>query len=348
MILHLTRKEKFTKPFISFVKNNFNIKNNFFLLIGGNQDKNFDLEDTNYIKTLNTKYDFFMYFIEFNKKMYLSDKIIIHGLSQPYSIIYLFFNPWLLKKTYWMIWGADLYSYKLSKRTVKWNILEFFKRYIIKHMGYITTTIPGDYLLAKEWYSTDAIYIQNLMYQSHVSRNVKEINKNSHNSINIQVGNCSDKSHNHIEILNILLKYKNENIKIFLPLSYGDENYAKKIIYEGNKLFGDKFIPITDFMSFEKYNDYMSSIDIAIFNYDRQQAMGNIIGLISLGKKVYLKSTITPYKYFLDLGIKVYSLSNDVEINKISKKDASENKEIAKSFFSSNTLKNNWKDILSD
>ena len=57
---------------------------------------------------------------------------------------------------------------------------------------------------------------------------------------------------------------------------------------------------MTDLMSFDDYNKYLASIDIAIFHHDRQQAMGNVIGLISLGKKVVLKDSISSYEFFTD------------------------------------------------
>ena len=100
MILHLTKKEKFTKPFIELIKEKFNIGQHFFLLVGGVNKKEFYVNDDFYVKSINNKKEFIKYFIEFNKKMYSSKKIIIHGLSQSYCILYLFLNPWLIKKCY--------------------------------------------------------------------------------------------------------------------------------------------------------------------------------------------------------------------------------------------------------
>lgn len=43
--------------------------------------------------------------------------------------------------------------------------------------------------------------------------------------------------------------------------------------------------PIVDFMDFNEYINFLSTIDIAIFNHKRQQGMGNIITLLGMGKK---------------------------------------------------------------
>ncbi|WP_083234102.1 TDP-N-acetylfucosamine:lipid II N-acetylfucosaminyltransferase [Candidatus Marithrix sp. Canyon 246] len=75
---------------------------------------------------------------------------------------------------------------------------------------------------------------------------------------------------------------------MFVPLSYGDPKgvYIKEVISTGTKIFGDKFIPMTEFMDFDKYLNFLGSINITIFNHNRQQAMGNTITLLGFGKKV--------------------------------------------------------------
>ncbi|MDD2509395.1 MAG: hypothetical protein WC145_11820 [Aliarcobacter sp.] len=149
MILHLTRKEKFTKPFVDFIKENFDISEHFFLLIGGQNKKEFYIEDDSYIKTISNKKDFLKYFIEFNKKMYKADKIIIHGLFERYNIFYLFLNPWLLKKCYWVMWGGDFYFPEKQSS---------IKKQVIKKMGHFITYIKGDYELAQKWYGAKGEY----------------------------------------------------------------------------------------------------------------------------------------------------------------------------------------------
>ena len=41
-------------------------------------------------------------------------------------------------------------------------------------------------------------------------------------------------------------------------------------------------------MPYSSYISFLGSIDIGIFNNNRQQGMGNITNLLYLGKKVYL------------------------------------------------------------
>lgn len=323
MILHLTRKEKFTKPFIDFIKENFDISEHFFLLVGGQNKKEFYIEDDSYIKTISNKKDFLKYFIEFNKKMYKADKIIIHGLSQPYNIYYLFLNPWLLKKCYWAMWGGDFYFPEKQS---------WIKKQVIKKMGHFITYIKGDYESAQKWYGAKGEYHECFMYPSNLYKKY-DIKPKKHTTINIQLGNSADPSNNHIDILKQLVKYKDENIQLFIPLSYGNEEYAKEVIAYGKEFFGSKFIPLTDFIPFEKYLQFLGEIDIAIFAHKRQQAMGNIITLLGLGKKVYMRNDITPWQLFKDIGVKVFDVEN-IEIDLITEEERLDNQKKIKEYFS--------------
>ena len=106
----------------------------------------------------------------------------------------------------------------------------------------------------------------------------------------IQIGNSATLTNNHIMIMEILKKYKNENIRIFVPLSYGDKKYADKVINAGRALFGEKFVPITEYMEQNVYYRFLNQMDIGIFGMSRQQALGNINLMMLLGKKVFLKN----------------------------------------------------------
>lgn len=162
-----------------------------------------------------------------------------------------------------------------------------------------------------------------------------------HNKIYIQIGNSADPSNNHLEVFEKLKKYKDTSIEIICPLSYGDVGHRDKIIKEGNRIFGEKFIPIITLMPFDEYLGLLAKIDIAIFNHKRQQAMGNITTLLGLGEKVYIRYDITSWDFCKDHGLKVFSSNagfSDLlqEMTKIEK---------VKKHFSENKLKDDWKMI---
>jgi dTDP-N-acetylfucosamine:lipid II N-acetylfucosaminyltransferase len=191
-------------------------------------------------------------------------------------------------------------------------------------MGFLVSGTTGDVDLAREWYGAKGVHIKCFNYPSNLYKEYN-LKPKGHTTINIQLGNSADPSNNHIDVLKQLLKYKDYNIKIFTPLSYGNEEHAKEVIKKGKELFGDKFIALTEFMPFEKYLDFLTEIDIAIFAHKRQQAFGNTVTLLGLGKKVYVRKESTLNGVFKEYGLTVYdpeNLSLDLIANEIAKNNS--------------------------
>jgi hypothetical protein len=94
-----------------------------------------------------------------------------------------------------------------------------------------------------------------------------------------------------------------------VPLSYGDQTHAKKVIEQGNDWFGEKFFPMSSFMPFDQYLEFLKSIDIAIFNHKRQQAMGNIITLLGMGKTVYVRSDVSHSNFLIEIDLNIKFIS---------------------------------------
>lgn len=339
-VLHIAEVEKFTTPFFRFICEKLKVGNHEVLTRGNNGKWPEELDIRN--KTING----LSWFLAFTLKAHRANKIIIHSLFDFKVVVFLFFQPWLLKKCYWIIWGGDLYLYKLGNKNLKWKIREFFRSAVIKRMGFLVTYIDGDVELAREWYGAKGVHRESIMYTSNVFKN-HLITVNSTDTINIQVGNSADSSNNHLEVFEKLMRYRDMNILIYVPLSYGDNSYAKKIIKEGRLRFGDKFKPMLDFMPVVKYLSFLGEIDIAIFNHRRQQGMGNTITLLGLGKKVYIRDDVTPWALFERLGAKAYRLS-DLDLESIDLNTKYQNKLAIKEYFSEAKLLTQLKSIFED
>ncbi|MGW6663042.1 TDP-N-acetylfucosamine:lipid II N-acetylfucosaminyltransferase [Peribacillus sp. NPDC055009] len=344
--LHLFQNEKFTEPYIEFINKNYNPNDHLFLIIGGINEKITPRE--NVIK-LNRSIKSIYILI---KKMYTSEKILLHSIFIKQLVLLLFIQPWLLKKSNWIVWGGDLYSYKKRKRSLKSKLYEFLRSIVIKHIGEISTLVKGDFELVKKWYLTNATYYNAVYMNNEQNEYMDKIYNRkceSKSSISIQIGNSADPSNHHIEVIELLKKYDNENIKIYCPLSYGDMEYAKDVIDIGKKVFGEKFIPLEHFMKMNEYMSIMEKVDIGIFNNDRQQALGNILPLLYLGKKVYMRNNTTMWHEF-NGDLKLFDINNIKtekfnDFIKLDRELKELNRKSLESRFDNNAIKKIWDDI---
>ena len=325
MIVHCIVLDKFIPPFIDFLKRNFDYNNHHFLFLHQEfYDYGLQPDKQNiWITDFNSENDFTL----FLKK---ADKLIIHGLWSEYLIDFLYRNAYLLKKSYWVMWGGDFYF--PERQSDK-------KKKVIRKMGNLITDVVGDYELAKQWYKAKGKIYRSFMYPSNLYKDVPKKDVIKHTA-NILIGNSSNPTNNHIDALEKLKDLKDENIKIFIPLSYGggSEEYISEVIKTGQSIFKDKFIPLLEYIPYEEYIQFLNSIDIAIFNVNRQQAMGNIITLLGMGKKVYIRNDTTMWNYFSELGIKIFNFYGSFSLEPLANNLSKENVLKIKNHFSEENL----------
>ncbi len=314
MVLHICKLDKFTVPFIHFVGAQFDLEKHFFLTYGDSKQISgisglhfYNIEKIADLFSMVT--GGLMFFVNFVLLTKVAEKVIFHSFFNSVLYYLLAFQPSLLRKSFWVIWGGDLYLYKIARKSFVSNLNELFRRIVFRRLGHLISEVDGDIKLARQWYKCNGIHHESFVYPSNFFNNLPLAqNSKKNREICIQIGNSADPSNNHIEVLEKILPFKEENIKIFVPLSYGDKDYARNLIAKGIQMFGEKFIPLTDFMDLPNYIKFLGSIDIAIFNHKRQQGLGNIISLLGMGKKVYLREEVSTREFFNKLAIKVYSL----------------------------------------
>lgn len=332
-ILHIMHLDKFISPFIDFMEKNFDgIDNHTFTIVG---------VDCRYpVRSRSNTF----FFPELGKvsvelklvmEMHKAEKIILHGLFNPKLLRLLAIQPWLLEKCYWVIWGGDLYDYKSQDRSLRRYKLDFLFGRIIRRVGHFVTYIEGDFELAKKWGATGQHH-ECLMYPSNLYKEYTCAPK-SGTELNVLVGNSATSTNNHMEIFEKISASKNKDVMIYCPLSYGEQHYAEVVARKGYELFGSRFVPLMDFMPFENYLELLGKIDIAVFAHRRQQAMGNTITLLGLGKKVFMRNDVTPWQVFKRLGVGVFDL-DQFDLNPLDDIEAKHNRKIIAEYFSEKKL----------
>lgn len=129
----------------------------------------------------------------------------------------------------------------------------------------------------------------------------------------ILVGNSATYTGNHAEALDLLHKLGVNDREVVAPLSYGDPQLAKELISLGQEYFSDNFEPLMDFMPVQEYVAIIKKCGYVIMNHVRQQAVGNIVIMLYLGARVFVRQENPVYAFFKNSGV-VISTVQELEV----------------------------------
>lgn len=249
----------------------------------------------------------------------------------------------------WIFWGADGYrytpwekrwylpltwkykksAYKLNKNIIKnsfYALNTFRKRWLrsrstrelIKRVNICATWIRYDYYLIRhvnpkmQW-----------MYYAYYTTEQMGLENSVHYPLNFNrlwLGNSATDTNNHLDALQFLKDIQWDG-DIIVPLSYGSPSYAETISTFGKELFGAKFLPISELLPLDQYHKLMNSCGIVWMNHIRQQAAGNTLAALYLGKAVIMNKENNLYKTLSDWGI--YFIEEEAIVGGITKQNES-------------------------
>jgi hypothetical protein len=283
-----------------------------------------------------------------------ANQILVHGLGDMVVLRELALHTAFLKKSVWLIWGDDLYSYFRPRQRWKDTVVEFLRRRVIRNFRGIGAPCYGDYRLAKTLYRTRAVFhdyaYPNPIGAADLAKALANV-KVANSEVRIQIGNSADPSNGHEELITVLARFRDRPIKVIAPLSYGDLDYGKRIAELGASVFGDKFVALTDYMSPEAYSEHLRTVDVLVFNHKRQQGMANISFLAALGAKIYLRSDISLWEFYRDQrGLRVFATQSIPEQSfeqfvAYTESDRAVTMMSARKFFENNFIKGLWADV---
>lgn len=84
---------------------------------------------------------------------------------------------------------------------------------------------------------------------------------------------------------------------------------------KARSIFGEKVVFLETFMPPDEYRQYLTRMDIAIFNNNRQQALGNLAYLLATGAKIYLNDDSALWEIFNELNFTVHPINTLREAN---------------------------------
>ena len=144
----------------------------------------------------------------------------------------------------------------------------------------------------------DAAFDQNYDIAAHL-----KISNKTDDTLKILIGNSADITNNYIDAYKYVKKQIRDKYTIYSILSYGDSFNRDYVLRIGKEMFGNAFCPVTKYIDRQEYIDFLMSIDVFVMYHNRQQACGNIMTAITLGKPVFMKSISPIYGMLKLIGV---------------------------------------------
>lgn len=281
-------------------------------------------------------------------------KIVLHSFLMPdvkFLINYLKNDQELI----WMFWGADGYRFTHVRRRwflpVTWKkqqeeksrnanmvrriyretfslykavVAERYARAIIRRVNTCATWVKYDYEMLRfinpemkwgyySYFTADQMGLGNI---APVQNDYQKL----------WLGNSATDTNNHFDAIDFLSKHYSG--EVFIPLSYGDLDYGKRVQAYAKARLGNRFTAVTDFMSLNEYHMKMNSCGIVWMNHIRQQAGGNILAALYMGKAVIMNEENNLYKTLKEWGVKLMHQESLKAINTFDQKELSFNRDI--------------------
>lgn len=324
--IHVLINDKFTKSTVEFISKHFTVSEHCFVFIGGASQESFPLPVGDSIFSWPSPYC-----------LAVSDsvsKVIFHGLFHYGVILYLYENPEIMKKSYWIPWGGDLYE--AEDEPVGNHVRRNFQGYAGN--VYIRKIYEQKFGKSKVVFPFSISY-SSIAYDTIISTPIPQ-----KDYVQIQVNNSTHFST--LEVFDSLKKFKDENIRVVTILSYGKQQWIDKILACGEKIFGNKFFPVVRYLPPDAYIKLLARNDVYILNQGRPQGMTTTFTSMLLGQKVFMRGEIS--EYLFEEGYTIYDTNklSQLSFEQLLENPSKEkNKILASQRFDENFVRQCWKNI---
>lgn len=291
------------------------------------------------------------------------DKIVLHSVFSANIKLARYLKSQFPCKVYWLFWGYELYNalgedFGVSYVDEKFNILKrrtyFYPTKLKSYLRFLLygTTFSKNLRLAGEvadyfcfWNKYDyELYTQyfgdkvkykmfGYVCSERKDNNVQDVFKFPIKKKVVLINHQASVTGNHFTLMKKLkgIDTKGE-FDVYMPLSYGSANMRKVCLKMGERMFGNKFKPILDYLPREEYFDIINKSQVALFGQKRQEATGNIGRLLIVGTKVFMREENPMFAYYKDKGYYIFSFEKDLntleDLNPLSEEQMIHNRNI--------------------
>lgn len=242
----------------------------------------------------------------------------------------LLIPKFIMKKAAWIETTGD--SYRWRNESITW-LDRFYNRCrkaLFKRFPLIAVTFPSNEVqMRRELANPDAKCVQlplgTFEKDFKFYDGIKIPEYGGKGTIWVQVGHSGLQTGNHVKILKMLSKFKDNDIKVITVVTndvqvlwsghnYAGRPYQNAVIRAAKHFFGDKASVFYKPIDLESYIKYSANIDILIVDINRAAAIGNITRALYLGKKVFLPSGNEYYDFWKNNGFDIYDMNKIPEM----------------------------------
>ena len=282
-----------------------------------------------------------------DKLMKEADFIVFHFLQNDTRLLLkLWRNKKLLNKCVWRIWGADLYNWRF-KRNLPFigKLLNRIRFRVREHIPYVILE-PMDKPTYCEQFGENHIFLEGMNPKGYTPSFLDEhyFEKKDKEKW-ILIGHSAVPFVHHKLVLDKLSKFSNEELRVVLPLNYGNMQYAEEVKAYATERFKDKCLFIDKKLELKEYVRLLWQCDAAVFHSERQIAMANIIMLMYMNKKIYLKRDSILYNFYTEEGATVFDSEKmeTMDFEELFAMTENDNKAYAETDMSLDVIVNSWK-----
>ena len=200
------------------------------------------------------------------------------------------------KKVIWRTWGHDMRPYGVNQKKGLAKLMNYILHILYKktvsQFRAIGIANDIDTVNVNDTFGKLPTMVLSYGYNKQTDK-MLQIKRKEHNAteeFRIVVGHSRSPFDCHIDGMKKLEKYKDHNIKICLVLSYGGaEEYGEEVKKYAKEHFGEKVEFIEEFMNYEEYINYLSTIDAAVYPQLHSTALGNLAWLLHFGIPVFVR-----------------------------------------------------------
>lgn len=280
------------------------------------------------------------------------DGLILHSAFFPLLWASLIRVPRLWKRIAIINWGAGFE--KRSPWTLRGRVNILLRRIILPRLGAISTLTPGEFRAIEKDYGPCRNYVRAVYCD--IFYKVREPQKRETTGpLRVLLGHSSDERNGHLEALEWLKDFRDEDVEIVCPLGYPTYpaalTHREKVLEAGYAIFRDKFHPIVTMIPKKEYIALLDDIDIFVSNTVEQQGLFNVYYLLALGRKIYLRPDGPIYEMLHEHEVRVgetleISRQSFDEFRSQSPERIAHNMAQLRASFSREAVSQGWRDLI--